>query len=124
VLASVAGVAGFLVFNRFISPQYLVWLLPLVLLVPSGAGLVAIALLTLSLALGQIWFFHYSHVFQLDGIVWLVVARNALLFALYVLLLARLKTSTPSSEKTSRQWGLRRTRAIPFAVARGSQRSA
>jgi hypothetical protein len=124
VLASVAGVAGFLAFNRFISPQYLVWLLPLVLLVPSGAGLVAIALLALSMTLGQIWFFHYSHVFQLDGIVWLVVARDALLIALYVLLLVRLKTSTPSSEKTSRQWGLRRTRAIPFAVARGSQRSA
>jgi uncharacterized membrane protein len=124
VLASVAGVAGFLALNRFISPQYLVWLLPLVLLVPGGAGLAALALLALSLALGQIWFFHYSHVFQLDGIVWLVVARDALLLALYVLLLIRLKTSTPSSEKTSRQWGLRRTRAIPFAVARGSQRSA
>ena len=35
-----------------------------------------------------------------------------------------LKTSTPSSEKTSRQSGLRRSRASSVAVANGSQRSA
>ena len=32
VLASAAAVTGFLVFNRFVSPQYVVWLIPLVLL--------------------------------------------------------------------------------------------
>jgi len=124
VLASGAAVAAFLVFSRFISPQYLVWLIPLVLLVPGRAGLAAVGLLACSLVLGQIWFFHYRDVFALDGIVWLVAARDAALLCLYAVLLARLNTSTPSSEKTSRHWGLRRSRASPVAVARGSQRSA
>jgi len=124
VLASAAAVAAFLVFNRFISPQYLVWLIPLVLLLPGRSGLVAQALAACSLVLGQIWFFHYRDLFALDGIAWLVVARDAALLALYAVLLARLNTSTPSSENTSRHWGLRRSRASPLAVARGSQRSA
>ena len=124
VLASAAAVTGFLVFNRFVSPQYVVWLIPLVLLLPGATGLAAVGLVGLSLVLAQIWFFHYSHLFQLEGISWLVAARNALLLALYVLLVVRLKTSTPSSEKTRRQLGLRRRRASASAVASGSQRSA
>jgi uncharacterized membrane protein len=101
VLASAAAVAAFLVFNRFISPQYLVWLIPLVLLVPGRVPIAAIGLLACSLVLAQAWFFHYHDVFALGRIVWLVVARDAALLALYVLLLARLNTSTPSSENTS-----------------------
>lgn len=125
VLAFAAAVAAFLVFNRFLSPQYLVWLVPLVLLVPGRAGLAAGALLATSLVLGQIWFFHYRDVFALDWIVWLVVARDALLVALFVVLASRLwKTRMPSSEKTRRHLGLRRSRASPLAVANGSQRSA
>jgi uncharacterized membrane protein len=124
VLASAAAVAAFLVFNRFISPQYLVWLIPLVLLVPGRAGLAAVGLLACSLVLGQVWFFHYRDVFALDRIVWLVVARDAALLALYAVLLTRLNTSTPSSEKTSSHPGSRRSRASPAAVAGGSQRSA
>lgn len=124
VLASTAAVAGFLAFNRFISPQYVVWLIPLVLVLPGRSWLVATGLMAASLVLAQIWFFHYSRVFELDQITWLVVLRDGLLLALYVLLVLRLKTSTPSSEKTSRQSGLRRSRARSVAVANGSQRSA
>ena len=124
VLAATAAVTGFLVFNRFVSPQYVVWLIPLVLLVPGATGIAAAALVAVALVLAQIWFFHYSHLFQLESISWLVVLRNALLLVLYLLLAVRLKTSTPSSEKTSRQFGLRRSRASASAVASGSQRSA
>ena len=124
LLASTAAVAGFLAFNRFVSPQYVVWLIPLVLLVPGRTGIAAIAMVGAALVLAQVWFFHYSHVFQLEGITWLIVLRDALLLALYVLLALRLKTSTPSSEKTSRQSGLRRRDARSVAVANGSQRSA
>ena len=124
LLASTAAVAGFLAFNRFVSPQYVVWLIPLVLLVPGRTGIAAIAMVGAALVLAQIWFFHYSHVFQLEGITWLIVLRDALLLALYVLLALRLKTSTPSSEKTSRQSGLRRRAARSVAVANGSHRSA
>ena len=111
MLASTAAVAGFLAFNRFVSPQYVVWLIPLVLLLPGWSWLVATGLVAASLVLAQIWFFHYSRVFELERITWLVVSRDALLLALYVLLVFRLKTSTPSSEKTSRHSGLRRSRA-------------
>jgi len=70
-------------------------------------------------------FFQYGAVeLQVLVVTWLVVGRDAALLALYVLLLFRLKTSTPSSEKTSRQSGLRRSRARSVAVANGSQRSA
>jgi uncharacterized membrane protein len=124
VLASCAAVTGFLVFNRFVSPQYVVWLIPLVLLLPGALGLAAIALVGVALVLAQLWFFHYSHLFQLEGVSWLVVLRDAVLLVLYVLLVVRLKMSTPSSEKTSRQLGLRRNRASASAVASGSQRSA
>jgi hypothetical protein len=124
VLATTAAVTGFLAFNRFVSPQYVVWLIPLVLLLPGATGLVAIALVAVALVLAQVWFFHYSHLFQLESISWLVVFRNALLLALYLLLVVRLKTSTPSSEKTRRQFGLRRNRASASAVASGSHRSA
>lgn len=124
VLASTAAVAGFLVFNRFVSPQYVVWLIPLVLLLAGRTAVAATALVAASLVLAQIWFFHYSRVFELDPITWLIVPRNAALLALYVLLLVRLKTSTPSSENTSRQSGFRRSRARSVAVANGSQRSA
>jgi hypothetical protein len=124
LIASAAAVSGFLVFNRFISPQYVVWLIPLVLLVPGRAGIAAIAIVAAALVLAQVWFFHYSHLFQLEGITWLVVVRDVALLALYVLLVLRLNTRTPSSEKTSRQSGLRRRPARSIAVANGSQRSA
>src|SRR4029077_4257378 len=91
-LASAAPRTAFLVFNRFISPQYVVWLIPLVLLLPGATGIAAIALVAAELVLAQILFFHYSHLFQLEGISWLVVARDALLLALYLLLGVRLKT--------------------------------
>ena len=124
LVASAAAVSGFLVFNRFVSPQYVVWLVPLVLLVPGRTGIAAIAIVGASLVLAQIWFFHYSHVFQLEAITWLVVLRDLALLALYALLALRLKTRTPSSEKTSRQSGLRRRAARSIAVANGSHRSA
>ena len=99
-----------------------------VFLVSGTLGLdrgLTLNLLATSLVLGQIWFFHYRDVFALDRIVWLVVARDAALAALFAVLAVRLwKTRTPSSEKTSRQRGLRRRRARSVAVANGSQRSA
>ena len=122
--ASAAAVSGFLLFNRFVSPQYVVWLIPLVLLVPGRTGIAAVAIVGAALVVAQVWFFHYSHVFQLEGITWLVVVRDVALLALYVLLAFRLKTRTPSSEKTSRQSGLRRRAARSIAVANGSHRSA
>jgi uncharacterized membrane protein len=91
-LAFAAAVAGFLAFNRFISPQYVVWLIPLVLVVPRR---LAAALLAAALVLAQLWFFHYRDVFALDDIVWLLVARNLMLVALLGVLLAALWPREP-----------------------------
>jgi uncharacterized membrane protein len=85
IVAWAAAVAGFLAFTRFLSPQYLVWLIPfVVLLEPLAWGLTAAALV-----LAQVWFFHYRDVFSLGGYIWLVALRDVLLVALFVVLCRR-----------------------------------
>jgi len=86
VVAFAAAVAGFLAFTRFFSPQYLVWVVPLVVLVESAA---AWALLAAALALDQVWFFHYRSIVELGGRSWFVLARDLLVVALFVLVLRR-----------------------------------
>jgi uncharacterized membrane protein len=94
-LAFTAAVAGFLAFTRFFSPQYLVWLVPLVVLLgPDAWVLTAVALV-----LAQVWFFHYSNVFTLGGYVWLVFIRDLLVVALFaVALRALLRRRAPEHE--------------------------
>ena len=83
--AFAAAVAGFLAFTRFFSPQYLVWLVPfVVLLQPLEWGLTAAALV-----LAQVWFFHYRDVFALGGYIWLVALRDLLVVALFAVLCRR-----------------------------------
>jgi uncharacterized membrane protein len=84
-VAFAAAVVGFLAFTRFFSPQYMVWLLPfVVLLQPLEWVLAAIALV-----LAQIWFFHYRDVFALGDYIWLVAVRDVLVVALFVVLCRR-----------------------------------
>jgi hypothetical protein len=118
-LATAATLAGFLAFARFVSPQYLVWLVPIVPLVGGGAGVVATALLGAALLAGRLWFFDYREVFALDGIVWLVVARDLLLVALYGVLL---RTMIPSSSKTFDHEPERSSSASGPAAVEGSER--
>jgi uncharacterized membrane protein len=93
-LAFTAATAGFLAFTRFFSPQYLVWLLPFVpLLGPAAWVLTATALV-----LAQVWFFHYRDVFALGGYVWLLLARDLLVLALFVLVLLRLRRPPTKDE--------------------------
>ncbi|HEV2712957.1 MAG TPA: glycosyltransferase family 87 protein, partial [Gaiellaceae bacterium] len=106
VAGSAATVAGVLAFAKFISPQYLVWLLPLVPLVAPPLGVVASIALAGAMVLGQLWFFHYRDLFAVEGIVWLVVLRDVLLVAVYGALAVavfRLSTKMPSSSSTVRQ---------------------
>jgi uncharacterized membrane protein len=92
--AFAAAIAGFLAFTRFLSPQYLVWLLPFTLLLEP----VAWVLTAVVLVLAQIWFFHYSDVFALGDHVWLVLLRNVLLVALFVVALLQLRRRAPEHE--------------------------
>jgi hypothetical protein len=120
VVATAATVAGVLAFAKFISPQYLVWLLPLVPLVGAAAS----AVLALAMVAGQLWFFHYRDVFAGEGIVWLVLARDVLLVVLFTVLAAHLRRSTkiPSSSRSVVQSPLRRRRANGIAVVEGAER--
>jgi uncharacterized membrane protein len=81
-----ATVVGFVAFTRFFSPQYLVWVIPLVPLVDSVA---AWALLAAALVLDQVWFFHYRSIVELGSRSWVVLARDLIVAALFVVLLRR-----------------------------------
>ena len=93
-LAFAAAVAGFLAFTRFFSPQYLVWLLPFVVLLrPLQWVLVATALV-----LAQSWFFHYGNVFRLGGTILLVLLRDVLVVALFVSVVVALRRRAVKEE--------------------------
>jgi uncharacterized membrane protein len=84
-VAFAAAVAGFLVFTRFFSPQYLVWLVPLVVLLQPLEWVIT----GIALVLGQVWFFHYRDVFTLGDSIWLVALRDVLLLVLFAVLCRR-----------------------------------
>jgi uncharacterized membrane protein len=84
-----ACVAAFVAFGKVLSPQFLIWLLPLVPLVRGRRGLVASALLALALVLTQLWFpYRYWRLaLHQDAIAsWLVLARDLVLVALVAVL--------------------------------------
>jgi uncharacterized membrane protein len=94
ITASAAAVIGFLAFTRFFSPQYLVWVLPFVVLL----GPLEWLLTAVALVLAQVWFFHYTDVFSLGGYVWLVLLRDLVVVALFVLALLALRRRTMEDE--------------------------
>lgn len=84
-----ACVCAFIAFGKVLSPQYLVWLLPLVPLLRGRRGLAAGGLLVLAMALTQLWFpYRYLDlVYQFDARAsWLVLARDLVLVALLAVL--------------------------------------
>lgn len=54
--ASAAAIVAFVAFGKVVSPQYMIWLCPFVLLVKGRRGIVSSALLVVSLLLTQLWF--------------------------------------------------------------------
>jgi uncharacterized membrane protein len=51
-----ASIAAVVAFGKVFSPQYMIWLIPLVVLVPSLRGVAASVLLFAALVLTQLWF--------------------------------------------------------------------
>ena len=82
-----ACVCAFIALGKVLSPQFLLWLVPLVPLVGGRRGYAATALLTAALVLTQVWFparyWHYVARFDLAGV---VLARNLTLVALLLTL--------------------------------------
>jgi uncharacterized membrane protein len=90
VTACAAAVAAFVCLGKVLSPQFLVWLVPLVPLVRGRRGVAATALLAVALVLTQLWFpyRYWDYVRELDGRVnAIVLARDLVLVALLVVLL-------------------------------------
>ena len=91
IRASAAAVCAFVAFGKVLSPQFLIWLVPLVPLVRGTRGLTASALLGLALVLTQLWFpFNYwdlaLHFATYPS--WLVLFRDLALVAVFAVLIA------------------------------------
>jgi uncharacterized membrane protein len=84
---SAAVVVAFVAFGKVLSPQYLLWLVPLVPLVRGARGVAATVVLTAACVLTQVWFpqryWHYVNGFHLA---WLVLARDLLFIVLLAVL--------------------------------------
>jgi len=89
LVASAAAVVAFIAFGKVLSPQFLIWLLPLVPLVGGSAGIAACWVFAGALVTTQLWFPHrYWDVVALEPAGWLVLIRDLLLVALLAVLVA------------------------------------
>jgi hypothetical protein len=94
VTAGVAAVTAYVIFGRVLSPQYLVWLFPLVPLLAGPTGVAATGLLFAACALTMTWFpGRFFHLMAVSQVSWFVLARNILLVALFVVVARRLLAS-------------------------------
>jgi Glycosyltransferase family 87 len=87
--AGAAAVCAFVVFGKVLSPQFLIWLVPLVALVRGRRGLAAGTTLLACLVLTQIWFpyRYWDLALHFDAVAsWLVLVRDLGLVALLVVL--------------------------------------
>jgi hypothetical protein len=90
--STAAALCAFVALGKVLSPQFLIWLIPIVPLVRGRRGLWAGALLAAALVLTQLWFpFRYFRLalgFE-PGLSWLLLARDLVLVALTAALLSR-----------------------------------
>jgi hypothetical protein len=80
---------AFVALGKVLSPQFLVWLIPVVPLVRGRRGVTASALLAAALVLTQLWFpyRYWDLALRFDEIAsWLVLVRDLVLAALLAVL--------------------------------------
>jgi hypothetical protein len=102
--ASAAVVAAFMAFGKVFSPQFLIWLVPLVPLVRGGRGIAASVLLAAALVLTQTWFPHRYWPLALTYAQpqsWLLLARDAAVAAIAVVLLDGLRRGGESRARAA-----------------------
>ncbi|HEY8726329.1 MAG TPA: glycosyltransferase 87 family protein, partial [Gaiellaceae bacterium] len=97
VRSTAAALCAFIAFGKVLSPQFMIWLIPIVPLVRGRRGLGASALLGVALVLTQIWFpfryFRLSLNFE-AGLSWVLLARDLTLVALVAMLVVTLGRAT------------------------------
>lgn len=94
---SAASVVTFVALGKVLSPQFLIWLLPLVPLVAGRRGLTASIVLAVACVLTQLWFpFHYWDLaLRLnERASYLVLARDLVLVVLALVLVIPLRESS------------------------------
>jgi hypothetical protein len=87
--ACAASVCAFVAFGKVFSPQFLVWLVPLVPLVRGRRGALASGLLALALVFTQLWFpyRYWDLALEFDALAsWLVLVRDLTVLALLAVL--------------------------------------
>jgi hypothetical protein len=96
---SAAVVCAFVALGKVLSPQFLIWLIPMMPLVGGRRGVVASAVLAAALVLTQLWFpyRYWDLALRFDEAAsWLVLARDLTLVTLLVVLIepARFRRSS------------------------------
>jgi hypothetical protein len=93
VTAAVASVAAYVALGRVLSPQYLVWLIPLVPLVSGWTGAAATGLLIAAGGVTMTWFpGDFWRLAAVGDVSWFVLLRNVLLVGVLVLVAHRLRS--------------------------------
>ncbi len=93
--ASAAAIVAFVAFGKVLSPQFMIWLSPFVLLVRGRRGVAASALLVASLVLTQLWFPYRYWDYAIGFGAWqsaFVFLRDVVLVALFATLLTDLRS--------------------------------
>ena len=81
--ASAAAVVAFVAFGKVLSPQYVIWIVPLVPLVARRVWVPAMALTVAAAGLTGLYFpLHYSGIRLVTDWVWVLLARDVALVAL------------------------------------------
>jgi glycosyl transferase family 87 len=102
LLAAAAAVSALVAFDKVLSPQYLVWLVPFVVVVRGAGGGVAAGLLFLALGLTQTWFpWHYWRLATDHAAPWswYLLARDLALVALAGVLVLGLSRGRGSARR-------------------------
>jgi len=94
VQASAAALVAFVAFGKVLSPQFLLWLIPVVPLVRGRRGVAASVLLAAALVLTQLWFpyRYWKFALEFDAFPsWLVLLRDLVLVGLFAVLISPLR---------------------------------
>jgi hypothetical protein len=99
VASCAAAITAFVIFGKVLSPQYLIWLVPLIALLHSRRSSL---LLLVALLLTQGYFQHdYHDIVILDPLIWVLIARDVCLLVLFCLLARDCLRSATGVERSS-----------------------